>query len=163
MQWVSCTNVSCVVQQLVAWAEEANLVVTTLPASFLLPVNTPTSTIDFLWSAVNFTVVFLSCGFVALPSEPVTALDAHWPGTDNCWLLTVEVCDCFIVSVPTWPIPVQPWRPAVGTTGAGVKVLGTYTSTLAVEFDLMVLTTLVAVTTHTPSEGITGVLVACRL
>ena len=114
----------------------------------LLIVDTPPSTIDFLWSAVNFTVVFLSCGFVALPSEPVTALDAHWPGTDNCWLLTVEAYDCFIVSAPTWPIPVQPWCPAVGTTGWGVKVLGTYSSTLAVEFDLMILTTLVTCDTH---------------
>ena len=137
--------------------------IVTTPALLLLTVDTPPSTIDFRWSAVNFTVVFLSCCFVALPSEPVTALDAHWPGTDNCWLLMVEVCDCFVVSVPTWPIPVQPWCPAVGTTGAGVKVLGTYTSTLAVEFDLVVLTTLVPVATHTPSEGITGVLVACRL
>ena len=68
------------------------------------------STINSPWSAVNFTVVFLSCGFIALPSEPVTALDAHWPGTDNCWLLTVEAYDCFIVSAPTSAMAIQQYR-----------------------------------------------------
>ena len=125
--------------------------VVTTPALLLLTVDTPPSTIDFLWSAVNFTVVFLSCGFISPPSEPVAALDAHWPGTDNSWLFTAEIPDGFIVSLSTWPIPVQPWCPAVGTTGAGVKVPGTYTSTLAVKFDLMISTALVTVEAQPPS------------
>ena len=151
MQWVSCTNVSCVVQQLVAWTEKVNLVVTAPPASPLLPVNIPPSTIDSLWSAVNFTVVFLPSGFISPPSEPVAALDAHWPVTDNSWLFMAEIPNCFIVSLSTWSIPVQPWCPAVGTTGWGVKVPGTYTSTLAVKFDPMISTALVTVEAQPPS------------